>query len=137
MKMGMIINIDKDQVEEYASEHVNEQEDNMKYYKSGRTKDILGYSCEEWIMEDEDGRSEVWVSDEVDINLGKAFNAMSQSMKTEKMGPEEYPMGTMLEVNSVEKKSGEQYHMVATAVREDSNREISTKGYQFMNLGQQ
>ncbi len=133
--MGIVIGIDPATVAEYSEKQEAESSSTQNIKKSGRTKSILGYNCEEWISEDDKQKSEVWISTDLNINIGKAFSAMASSAKGK--GPianQEYPSGTMLEMTSVDKKSGEVNHMVATKIEPNSNPSVSTVGYQFMTI---
>ncbi len=39
--------------------------EDLEKYKTGKTKTILGYECEQWLYEDENGTSEIWATDEL------------------------------------------------------------------------
>jgi len=133
--MGMVIGINPSTAAEYAENKEGSEKAEHNLRKSGRTKSILGYHCEEWIMEDEKQNSEVWLSEDIDMNIGNAFSAMGASAKGKSpFAGKEYPSGTMLEVNSVDQKSGETSHMIATKVSPNSKPSISTAGYQFMTI---
>jgi hypothetical protein len=57
-----------------------EEEEYNKPVNTGETKDILGYSCEKWIFEDEEYITEVWAAK----GLGE-FVMLSAPMAEEKM----------------------------------------------------
>lgn len=135
MNMGMVMNIDQEAVAEYTAEE-SDKEPDYSLEKTGNTKDILGYKCEEWKMEDDENTSLIWLTNDLDINIGRAFSSMAAASKGKSNMPgADYPSGTMMEVTSTEKKSGDIYHMVATRVDMNSNSSVSTEGYQFMNMG--
>lgn len=52
---------------ENDDEEENEEEINIKDYKTGKTKTILGYSCDQWLFKDEEEDEEVeaWVTSEL------------------------------------------------------------------------
>lgn len=49
--------------------------DNIKCSKSGKTKSIQGYSCEEFVCVDneKDSRGEVWVTDKIPVDIAQSF----------------------------------------------------------------
>lgn len=136
MNMGMVMNIDQEAMQNYTSNEEEKETTDSKFRKTGNTKKILGYNCEEWKMEDKDNTSTVWVSTDLDMNIGNALSSMAQGAKKNSPVPAgEYPMGTLMESTSVDNKSGDTYHMIATRVDMNSNPSVSTEGYQFMNMG--
>lgn len=137
MKIGMIIDMDPEQWEAYADKDDDSSVDNYSIKKTGNTKKVLGYSCEEWVMESEDMTSHVWATEDLDIDLSGAFQAMAEGMKKKNNSfvAIEYPSGAILETESVNKENGDNYHMIATAVRKDEASEVKTEGYQFYSLG--
>ncbi|MCH2044034.1 MAG: DUF4412 domain-containing protein [Saprospiraceae bacterium] len=100
-----------------VSEELDEDEDMSKklenFKKTGRTKDILGYRCEEYVYEDENSLVNFWASMELK-QLGKqmmtVLTSMSKSMnKNNNMSLSDvFPVdGMMLEVISYDKESKE------------------------------
>lgn len=52
-----------------------------KVTKTGRTKTILGYKCEEYLIESDNKKTEVWVTQETGIDVSNTFgNMMKTSM---------------------------------------------------------
>lgn len=49
--------------------------ENIKCSKSGKTKSIQGYSCEEFVCVDKerDSRAEVWVTDKIPVDIAQSF----------------------------------------------------------------
>lgn len=49
--------------------------DNVKCSKSGKTKSIRGYSCEEFVCVDKekDSRGEIWVTDKIPVDIAQSF----------------------------------------------------------------
>jgi hypothetical protein len=137
MKVGMVIDMDPEQWEAYADEEDDTTVEDYSIEKTGNSKKILGYNCDEWLMEAEDMTSRVWATEELDIDLAGAFKAMAEGMKkkNENFFGIEYPSGAILETESVDNKSGDVYHMVATEIRKNSPSKVNTEGYQFYSLG--
>lgn len=83
-KMYMKIDMDK-YSDMMPNDGEGEKEDDFKEpVKTGETKDILGYTTEKWIFEDDEYTSEVWVAE----GLGN-FMMMSTPMNEQEM-PEWY-----------------------------------------------
>ncbi len=64
-----------------------EQENEEKYgettiKKTGKTKTILGYSCDEYIMENDEMISNVWIADKFPYSYRDFADVFSQQMKT-------------------------------------------------------
>ncbi len=81
--MAMKLNYDKIQgmVDEEAEKQI-EQPD-YKITKTGNTKEILGYTCEEYLVETEDGNGQYWVTEEP-IDGFSIFSPQSNPMVSSK-----------------------------------------------------
>lgn len=100
--------------------------------KTGRTKTVLGYACEEWVTENADYTSSVWMSNKLPVNSAGFYKIMAQQLYKSTGTPMPTDMkGVPLEVQATNKKSGDKYSMVCTEV---SNKPIrfSTAGYKTM-----
>lgn len=110
-----------------------DSEDTPDFRKTGNTKDILGYSCEEYLSEDGDYSYQIWVTDEVELDVQQAFGGMAGMKKPPTMVAPGTPNGMMMEMNSVSKKHEEEkVRMLVTAINENSPHAISTEGYMFL-----
>jgi len=51
----------------FGQTHNNEENKNIDFskYKTGKTKTILGYNCEQWIFENDGKKNEAWVTTEI------------------------------------------------------------------------
>jgi len=129
-KMAMVVKINKDKINEKATE----ENKGFTISKSGRTKKVCGYNCEEWVSTDEKGRkSEMWMSTEVPINVSAAYSMFGgqqgQNMPKVVGDPSKYPTGYMMEITSYE-TNGEKFTMTAVEVNLNAEKVIETKGYQ-------
>lgn len=73
-----------------------------KVVKTGRTKTILGYLCEEWLVTNTKNKdkSEVWITSKVTLDILKTYKMMSSSSRGnsgKKYDVENYPKGFMME----------------------------------------
>ncbi len=100
--------------------------------KTGRTKTILGYKCDEWITENAEYNTAVWMTDKLPINSAGFYKIMSQQLAKSTGTPMPSDMkGVPLEVQGTNKKSGEKFSMVCTEVSNKPTK-FSTAGYKTM-----
>lgn len=135
-KTGMAIRLDEAQINEAVEEEI--EDSTGKFAKTGRTKTILGYTCEEWAGEEDGSRTEAWMSSEVGFNLMRAMKFMENEKKSKgsQFGSADIPGGLLMESTTTDLKSGEVNHMVATRVAKNSNTSVKTGGYSFFSFGQ-
>ncbi len=107
-----------------------------KVEKTGNTKKILGYDCEEFYSENEETRYTFWVTQDLDIYQKNMFFNISKSLGGNSFQniPKE-AKGLMMEMNFEQKTGKGKGRMLVKEIRKES-RSIETAGYQFMNLSQ-
>lgn len=102
----------------------------QKMKKTGRTKTIQGYLCEEYQSVTEEATSSYWVSKKTSIPMGKYYKAMSSMKTTPFGGGQDLPTdGMMMQMESVS-KNGEKTKLEVTAIHPNHTSSISTAGYQ-------
>jgi len=130
MKMGM----------EYSWEGQDMGEDEDQEFEvnaTGKSKEILGYTAEEYEITNDESYSRVWVTDELDFrNYYEGFMRIS---KKETLSAEEMPDGFMLEIHSwPDGRDGkEKMVMTVTDIRKDTPEIINTDGYRIMKMDKQ
>jgi hypothetical protein len=104
--------------------------------KTGNSKKILGYDCEEFTSENADTRFTFWVTQDLEVYQKNMFFNISQSLGGNSFGnvPKE-AKGLMMEMDFESKSNNERGKMIVKEIRKES-KSISTAGYQFMNLSQ-
>ena len=139
-KMGMAIQLDSKDFEDDDDATA----DNTKYsfVKTGKSKVITGYNCEEYKMESSDSNDEYdqtyWMTTDIDANWMSSFaNAMSSNKNMAKKVevPKDYPKGSMIQVISESRKNKEKTITTVKEYKKNDRVTISTKGYQLMNVG--
>lgn len=138
-KMGMAINLDDEWLEAVRAEDTETQKE-LSFTKTGQSKSISGYSCDEYVVEggdmEPDEHVSIWVTDKLDTDWMDTMMKMTrQNKKIKGAGvPGGYPDGTVIQSVSEDTKSGEK---VVTTVEkvETGDFGISTEGYRFMNMG--
>ncbi|WP_157363770.1 DUF4412 domain-containing protein [Alkaliflexus imshenetskii] len=112
----------------------DESEDTMvlnpKFTKTGRTKTILGYRCEEYLYEDEEGRANIWITNEYRARTHDAYSTIFNTMVLAHGGT-----GMMLESESVDLKSGEKTVMRVTELDANKKTTFNLGQYEITNLG--
>ncbi len=99
--------------------------------KTGRTKTIAGYKCEEYKYDDELTESNIWITKDMKMNSKDFFGMLFKtSLYSHGMG-----WGYMLEATTQNKETGEKSTMVVTKVDDDSNKKIVLSNYEITNLG--
>ena len=104
------------------------------YKKTGRTKMIAGYKCEEVITETDESKSDIWITKDLPFSVLDFYRGMSQAMSDNidrsygKLGG--YPM----EVSTVDKQSGEKNNMIVEDVSTNTET-INMSDYHLMSLG--
>ena len=141
-KIGTTMSIDKSQIESMMAEEDSDA-GNMSemptFKKTGNTKTISGYSCDEYVVENVqnmEGRMTYWITDGLEIDWIKSMANMSSmnkqmpDMYTGTGYPEDGSVIQMI----VTEKNGERMEMTVKEAETGKEITISTKGYTFMNM---
>jgi hypothetical protein len=98
---------------------------NPNVKKTGNTKTISGYKCEEYIYSDEESESEIWITKDLKMNTQDFFSTLFKtSLYSQGIG-----WGYMMEVTTKDKNTGEKSLMRVTDVDARSNVNFSMKDY--------
>jgi hypothetical protein len=128
--------VQEEHIEETEVADLSEDADsdlyNLWYNKTGRTKTISGYKCEEYTWEDEEGRIEYWFSPEARFDYSSAYNYMGgfQALAMGGMGFN----GILMEMNHIDKESGNRTKMLVNEINPDNPNKIDMKGFQIMGF---
>jgi hypothetical protein len=128
---------DPDEFEETEDAGISEDTDpdlyNLWYNKTGRTKTISGFKCEEYTWEDEEGRVEYWFSPEARFDYSSAYNYMG-GLQALAMGGGGGFNGILMEMNHIEKGTGNRTKMLVNEINPDNPSTIDMKGFQIMGF---
>jgi hypothetical protein len=129
-KKGMAIAMNDAQISS-IEEQVEEHNSEMTIKKTGKTKTILGYHCEEYEFSGNDTRGNAWVTDEVSYNMSGLLGMMN----TKKGGNSSsmYPGGFLMLSDSKDLKSGDSTHFEAKSVKEKANEKVDLAPYNVMD----
>lgn len=129
MKMGMKMNVQME-----SNGEVAEKAENVKVRKTGNTKKILGYDCEEYEVVDEKAYGLIWVTKDLDLpNFYDAFAAVNRQPAESSMTiPDGFMM--LMTVWPEGKEAEDKMVIEVTEILKDTPSEISTEGYQIMDM---
>lgn len=104
---------------------------NPNVNKTGRTKTIAGYKCEEYKYNDEESESEIWITTDMKMNTQDFFSTLFKT----NLYSRGIPWGYMMEATTVDKESGEKSFMQVIRVDDSSNTRFILDDYKITNLG--
>ncbi|AFM04053.1 hypothetical protein Fleli_1639 [Bernardetia litoralis DSM 6794] len=131
MKIPNIENYEQAQEQEQNPEEAMKD---IKITRTGRTKNILGYTCSETIMETDEMKAISWTTKQVKLSQFKAFAGMFMQDKKEKNQFMAVPLEFTMEMESTNKKTGEKMKMIVTEVNENQSSTIDMSGYKVMDM---
>ena len=136
-KVGLVFGLDSISNTSKAGTDFSEVEDTPEFYaahpnvkKTGRTKTITGYKCEEYIITDDDSESEVWITRDLKLNTYDFFSTLFK-VETAVTG---IGWGYMME-STITENSGEKSFMQVTKIDKNTNMAFSMGDYQITNMG--
>lgn len=136
-KTGIATGLDPEAVAEKAEDYLEDEGYDMDSYKpvkTGRTKNILGYSCDEYLVEDEDSEVHMWVSEKLGKEVRKEWMQNQQTFGT-MFAHAYYLNGTVLEYEVME-ENGEKTIMKVKKIDMNHSHSVSTGGYAIMSMKQ-
>jgi hypothetical protein len=105
---------------------------NTNYKKTGRTKTVSGYSCEEYFYEDDESTMSLWITNDLPADLYARIFSVSTFASYSNTGA---PQGFTMEWEMKKKNSKEQSIMTVKEVDKNKQTTIKTTGYTIINLG--
>ena len=133
-KTGFAMGIDPSAFADLEEE--GEAEDfEYESFKTGNSKTLLGYQCDEYLIKDENSEVRVWSSEKLGKEVEKKMFQNQQIFGgafTHAAGMD----GMALEYDFKDLESGEQGNMKVTQIDLNSNKSISTGDYTVMSMGQ-
>ena len=134
-QIGQVVSMEKiKSVSEEQDLMENRQTEFESLKKTGNTKEILGYTCEEFVSENEGTQFSIWVTQELDLYQKNMFFNISRSLGGNSFNqvPSE-AKGFLMEMSFANKNTGEKGSMVVKEIRKE-RRELSTSEVQFVNM---
>ncbi|WP_439182962.1 DUF4412 domain-containing protein [Carboxylicivirga taeanensis] len=119
----------------YADELSNEEDEHedtaAKITKTGRTKTILGYRCEEYQFKDENSEGWAWITRDLDW---KSDDFMSSIFKSSESG-HGILGGFLMASEQVDLHDGEKSTFTVTEINKKEQASFTMSDYQLTNLG--
>lgn len=136
-KTGFAMAFTPEQAEAIAEEAeedtgAGEAVDAYKAYKTGKTKNILGYKCEEYLIEDENETVTMWVTRDLNKEMKKTY--MKNSTFTGLFSYAYYTDGLVMEYIIEDNKDGDKSVMTVTDIDLSKNSSFNTMGYTIMDM---
>jgi len=136
-KTGFATSIDPEAIADLAEDYVDEEEVDMDAYKpmkTGKTKTILGYSCDEYLVEDEESEVHMWVSQKLGKEMRKEWMSNQQTFGA--MFSHAYGMNGMVLEYDVLDKDGSKSVMQVQKIDMNHSHNVNTNGYTIMSMRQ-
>ncbi len=111
----------------------NKDEYGLHYKKTGRTKKILGYTCEEYVATEDNTENHIWGTKEVKFNSSTALNRLNAFSGNYSAGL--YPSGFLMEINTKDLKTGESTLFKVVEFSDHKNNTLSLKGFKLAKIG--
>ncbi len=135
-KTGIAVAIDPETVAEEAEEYAEENNmNNYKPQKTGKTKIILGYLCEEYLVEEEDSETHMWISEKLGNQVRKDMLSNQKTFGAI-FNYASYVNGMIMEYDVLDKDNGERTLMQVTGIDLNHSHSISTGDYTIMSMKQ-
>ncbi len=103
-----------------------------KITKTGRTKTILGYTCEEILIES-DKKTEVWITKDAGIDVSNAFANMNKTSPSQVPNEAFTEGGMLMEMNGYDTAGKLDIHMIVTALSKES-KTVNIGAYKITKL---
>lgn len=136
-KTGLVFGLDSLSTEGKAGTDFSEVEETPEFYtahpnvkKTGRTKTIAGYKCEEYIITGNDSKAEVWITRNLKLNTYDFFSTLFK-VETAVTG---IGWGYLMESTQTE-NTGEKSFMQVTKIHQNANIGFTMSDYQITNMG--
>ena len=134
-KQAIITSMD---IAEEVMEETYEEDSNFSWTRTGKKKQILGYTCYQYTYSNDDGKGEIWITKELKYSNYDLYSYMQQASRRKKKQTmpaswEQLKDGFALETINIDKK-GKEIRMLVKSIDENANIEINVDGYQAMKF---
>jgi hypothetical protein len=139
-KMGIATSVDPESLAEEMEEDTEDNPEentvsNIEPFKTGKSKQILGYKCDEYLIEDEDIEAHMWVCEELGKQIRREMLDQRNTFGAVFMHAA-YANGMVMEYEEIDKKSGDRTVMQVTEIDLNRSTTISTRAYPVMGIKQ-
>lgn len=132
-KAGFAMSVDPEAMQAMATDmDKKSQETPPEHLKTGKTKTILGYRCDEYMVKDGTSEVHIWASEKLGAEIGK------ETLNSQKLfgGAFSHALfGNGMVMEYVYKDGSEEMTVNVTDIKVNASHTISTSGYNVMSLG--
>mgnify|MGYP000883085226 CR=1 FL=1 len=107
----------------------------VTFKATGRTKSIIGYSCKEYLLEDTEGKVELWVTNDVIYDYSGAYGRM-QGFQMMSNVNSSAAKGTVLEMHFKDSGSPAHSDFYVREINKDRSKTFNLANYSIMSFGQ-
>jgi len=104
---------------------------NPNVKKTGKSKKIAGYNCDQYLYEDEESESDIWITKDLKMEGKDIFSSLYKTS----LYSSGVAWGYMMEATSTNKSDGKKTQMQVTEVDTKSKTTFSLSDYEITNLG--
>lgn len=134
-KSGFATVLNGDELKKYVPEEeqsTTDSEDNC-FKKTGKSKTINSYSCVEYLCDNEEGSTSVWVTNDLDRKINRFFNTGMANNQNGNSGKTNFDGAPVLYHFKSKKDKSESKTLLKSFDLNKSN-SISTVGYELMGI---
>jgi len=135
-KTGFATSIDPEAIaQDIIAEEEDQNAEPINFSKTGKTKTILGYSCDEYLVEEDSGEAHIWLSEKLGKEVRKEWMTNKQTFGA--VFAQAYALnGMVLEYDLFDKNGRKDMMMQVTKIDLNHNFKVDTDGYTVMSMGQ-
>lgn len=137
-KSGMVLGINSEMSEAFQQASPEDYEDmedmstyNPNLKKTGKTKSINGYTCDQYVYKDSVSYSEIWITKEIDMNMNNATQSVLKT-STYMYG---MPYGFMMAFDAKDLETNERSTMQVIEIEDNKKTRFDLSGYNITNIG--
>ena len=135
-KTGFATTIDSEALADEIAEYEEEKDpDSYKAVKTGKTKVILGYSCDEYLVEEDGTEVHMWVSEKLGKEMRKEWMRNQQTFGG--LFVHAHAMNGMVLEYDVVDADGAKSVMQVTKIDLNHSHKVNTNGYTIMSMRMQ
>lgn len=129
-KMAICMSLDNPMLQQMGQDYTKDESKMSEWRKTGNTRSILGYMCDEWASDDKDSAYSFWIAQKVDLPIDRFYKAMrQQSSSPLSIGGILVDKGMMLAMETRSKKNQERMTLEVLELKSNSQSTVTTTGY--------
>lgn len=135
-KTGIATTLDEQDIENIIdtyTEDDNKTETAWGLKKTGKSKKISGYSCDEYLSEDDESIVHIWLTDDIKDKINKSL--YKSSIFGGAFGKLHHSNGIVIQYDITSKTDKEHSLMTVTSISFKADEQIDVTPYQIMGIG--